>query len=102
MAKQPGAELHLKPVNLNFQYDSAFNISEPPSAYQWLLFDAMKGDQTLFPRADWIYKAWSIVDPVINKWKNEPWLKFPNYKSGTWGPEEAEKLISSQGCEWRK
>ncbi len=101
MAKQPGAELHLKPVNLNFQYDSAFNISEPPSAYQWLLFDAMKGDQTLFPRADWIYKAWSLIDPIINKWQNKPWLKFPNYKAGTWGPEEAEKLISGQGCKWR-
>ena len=101
MAKQPGAELHLKPVNLNFQYDTAFGISEPPSAYQWLLFDAMKGDQTLFPRADWIYKAWSIIDPIINQWEKEPWLKVPNYKAGTWGPEEADKLLSVQGCKWR-
>jgi len=100
MAKQPGAELMLQPVNLNFQYDSAFGISEPPSAYQWLLFDAMKGDQTLFPRADWIYKAWSIVDPVIKKWESKPWIQLPNYSAGTWGPEEANKLISVGGCSW--
>ncbi len=100
MAKQPGAELHLRPVNLNFQYDTAFNISEPPSAYQWLLFDAMKGDQTLFPHGDWIYKAWSIIDPVIKRWESEPWIILPNYASGSWGPGIAEKLISSAGCSW--
>ncbi len=100
MAKQPGAELHLKPVNLNFRYDTAFNISEPPSAYQWLLFDAMKGDQTLFPRGDWIYKAWSIIDPIIKKWESEPWIKLPNYPSGSWGPEAADKLINKVGCNW--
>ncbi|MCL5030177.1 MAG: glucose-6-phosphate dehydrogenase [Bacteroidetes bacterium] len=100
MAKQPGAELHLKPVNLNFQYDTAFNIAEPPSAYQWLLFDAMKGDQTLFPRGDWIYKAWSIIDPVIKKWESDPWIKLPNYPSGSWGPLAAEQLVNNAGCNW--
>ncbi len=100
MAKQPGAELHLKPVNLNFQYDAAFGITEPPSAYQWLLFDAMKGDQTLFPLGDWIYKAWSIIDPIIKKWESNPWIKLPNYPSGSWGPEAAGKMINKAGCSW--
>lgn len=101
MAKQPGAELQLRPVNLNFQYDTTFGIAEPPSAYQWLLFDAMKGDQTLFPRADWIYKAWSLIDPIINKWESKPWLKVPNYEAGSWGPKEADKLLSGHNCEWK-
>jgi glucose-6-phosphate 1-dehydrogenase len=100
MAKQPGAELKLRPVNFNFQYDTAFGISEPPSAYQWLLFDAMKGDQTLFPRGDWIYKSWSIIDPVIKKWESQPWLDLPNYASGSWGPDAADKLIKTVGCTW--
>jgi glucose-6-phosphate 1-dehydrogenase len=100
MAKQPGAELILKPVNLNFQYDNAFGISEPPSAYQWLLFDAMKGDQTLFPRGDWIYKAWSIIDPIIKEWESRPWLKLPNYDSGSWGPKAADEMINDTGCKW--
>ena len=99
-AKQPGAELKLKHVDLNFEYATAFGIDEPPSAYQWLLFDAMKGDQTLFPRADWIYKAWSIIDPVIECWENKPWIKFPNYKSGTWGPDAANEMLKKDGWHW--
>jgi glucose-6-phosphate 1-dehydrogenase len=99
-AKQPGAELKLKHVDLNFEYATAFGIEEPPSAYQWLLFDAMIGDQTLFPRADWIYKAWSIVDPIIEKWESKPWIKFPNYKSGTWGPKIAKDMLEKDGWKW--
>ena len=100
MAKQPGAELRMQPVNLKFQYNTTFGISELPSSYQWLLFDAMKGDQTLFLRADWIYMAWNIIDPVIKKWETVPWLKLPNYTPGSWGPEEARKLIESEGRQW--
>jgi glucose-6-phosphate 1-dehydrogenase len=99
-AKQPGAELQLRPVNLNFRYDRAFGIKEPPSSYQWLIRDAMQGDQTLFPHAEWIYKSWQIVDPIIKKWEAEPWLDFPNYKAGKWGPKAADKLIRKNNNEW--
>jgi glucose-6-phosphate 1-dehydrogenase len=60
----------------------------------------MKGDQTLFPRGDWIYKSWSIIDPVIKKWESQPWLDLPNYASGSWGPDAADKLIKTVGCTW--
>jgi glucose-6-phosphate 1-dehydrogenase len=99
-AKQPGAELQLRPVNLNFRYDRAFGIKEPPSSYQWLIRDAMQGDQTLFPHSEWIYKSWQIVDPIIKKWESEPWIDFPNYTAGSWGPESADKLIGRYNHEW--
>ena len=60
----------------------------------------MKGDQTLFPRADWIYKAWSIIDPVIEQWESRPWIKFPNYKSGAWGPNAAKEMLNKDGWQW--
>lgn len=100
LAKQPGAELRLCPVNLRFLYNTAFGIDEPPSAYQWLLFDALRNDQTLFPRADWIYKAWSIIDPIVEKWESEPWLDVPSYSSGSWGPALADELIRKDGRNW--
>lgn len=100
MAKQPGAELQLQPVNFNFRYNAAFGIEEPPSAYQWLIFDAMRGDQTLFPRADWINRAWEIVNPVIEQWEKNPWQKFPNYEAGSWGPEAADSLLSHDKRKW--
>jgi len=86
LAKQPGGDLCLRPVTMNFNYAESFAVKKSPSAYQWLIWDAMKGDQTLFPRSDWIYHAWKLVDPIIKLWGQEPWLKFPNYAAGTDGP----------------
>ncbi|MCG6912779.1 glucose-6-phosphate dehydrogenase [bacterium BMS3Abin03] len=99
-AKRPGADLTLQPVNLIFNYNEAFEIKETPSSYQWLLHDAMQGDQTLFPRAEWIYKSWSIIDPIIKEWENKPWSVFPNYKAGSWGPEDADDMLRLDKRKW--
>ena len=99
-AKRPGAELTLQPVNLNFNYSEAFGLTEPPSSYQWLLYDAMKGDQTLFPRTEWIYKSWSLIDPIIEAWKNDSQTILPNYQSGSWGPEDADDLLRLDKRKW--
>src|SRR5919106_2308433 len=93
LAKQPGPDICLQPVTMNFRYDTTFGIEEPPSAYEWLLLDAMQGDQTLFPRSDWIYKAWSIVDPIIQQWEATPPQDLPNYAAGSWGPAAANALL---------
>ncbi len=99
-AKKPGANLNLTPVEMNFEYATAFGLEAPPNAYQWLIFDALIGDQTLFPTADWIYKAWSLIDPIIAEWEKKHWTKFPNYKAGTWGPAAADKLLKDDGRKW--
>lgn len=99
-AKRPGADITLQPVDLNFNYKTAFEIDHPPSSYQWLLHDAMQGEQTLFPREEWIYKSWSIIDPVIDAWENKPWSVFPNYQAGTWGPEDADNLLLYDKRKW--
>ena len=97
LAKQPGGELCLRPVTMNFNYAESFGVKKSPSAYQWLIWDAMKGDQTLFPTSEWIYNAWGIVDQIINQWNEHPWFKFPNYAAGSWGPEQSDQLISQYG-----
>jgi glucose-6-phosphate 1-dehydrogenase len=101
LAKQPGAGMRLRPVTMHFRYDAAFGIKELPSAYEWLLHDAMHGDQTLFPRSDWIYKAWSLMDPLIAYWDEaaSP-ASLPNYEAGSWGPAEADRLLERDGREW--
>jgi glucose-6-phosphate 1-dehydrogenase len=38
----------------------------------------------------------------MDVWKALPVRNFPNYASGSWGPEEAEKLLHQDGREWRK
>jgi glucose-6-phosphate 1-dehydrogenase len=102
VAKQPGPQIRLQPVTMNFLYADAFGIEEPPRAYGWLLLDVMEGDQTLFARADWIEEAWRIVDPLVQRWEDEPAPEFPNYGSGTWGPPAADELLAREGRAWRQ
>ena len=101
VAKQPGPGVTIQPVRMNFRYDEAFGVEEPPRAYAWLLLDAMQGDPTLFARADWIDRAWRIVDPVVERWEEEPPGNFPNYEAGSWGPGEADALLARDGRRWR-
>jgi len=101
IAKQPGPGLCLQPVTMNFWYASAFGIDQAPKAYAWLLHDAMGGDQTLFTRADWIYRAWQIVEPVISHWAHEVPADFPNYAAGSWGPAAADALVRADGRTWK-
>ncbi len=61
-------------------------------AYERLLGDAMAGDATLFARQDVVEAAWAVVDPVIHG----PSPMF-EYEPGTWGPPEADRLVSDVG-----
>jgi len=100
-AKQPGPELSVRTVMMNFRYAEAFGVEDPPRAYAWLLRDAMQGDQTLFARSDWIDRAWQIVDPIVERWASEPPVDFPNYAAGSSGPAAADRLIQQDGRRWR-
>jgi len=100
-AKQPGPDLALRTVTMNFRYAEAFGVEEPPRAYAWLLLDVMQGDQTLFARTDWIDRAWQIIDPIVERWASEPALQFPNYAAGSAGPAAADQLMQRDGRRWR-
>jgi glucose-6-phosphate 1-dehydrogenase len=99
LAKQPGPPMHLSPVNMRFSYREAFDAT-PPEAYETLLLDAIRGDATLFMRADQVEAAWSVVTPILEGWQEVPPVDFPNYPAGTWGPEAAEILIGQDGRSW--
>jgi glucose-6-phosphate 1-dehydrogenase len=98
-AKVPGANLHLSPVNMQFSYQENFQ-ARTPEAYETLLEDVISGDATLFMRADQVEASWSILTPVMTAWANTPPIEFPDYRSGTWGPESAEVLIAQDGRSW--
>ena len=100
-AKQPGPGLAVRAVTMNFRYAEAFGVEEPPRAYAWLLLDVMQGDQTLFARADWIDKAWQIVDPIVERWASERPANVPNYAAGSAGPAAADRVIQLDGRQWR-
>jgi glucose-6-phosphate 1-dehydrogenase len=98
-AKQPGSTLHLSPVDMHFSYQETFR-SRSPEAYETLLADVMSGDATLFMRADQVETSWSVLTPILNAWADLKPADFPNYQSGTWGPEAADVLIAKDGRSW--
>jgi glucose-6-phosphate 1-dehydrogenase len=98
-AKQPGSTFLLSPVDMHFSYQETFR-SRSPQAYETLLADVMSGDATLFMRADQIEASWSVLTPILKAWADLKPADFPNYQSGTWGPEAAEVLIAKDGRSW--
>lgn len=98
-AKEPGVQLKIKPVEMDFTYKESYD-APVPEAYETLLLDVLEGDATLFMRADQVEAAWKTVMPVLDNWKKQAVKKLPAYQPGSWGPKSAKDLISDQGCDW--
>lgn len=98
--KVPGPASPIQPVKMDFRYGSYFGMS-PPEAYERLILDCMSGDNTLFAREDEVFASWKLFSPVLDEWKNSEPDCFPNYASGTWGPELAEEMMARDGRKWR-
>jgi glucose-6-phosphate 1-dehydrogenase len=97
--KVPGGSMSMRNVAMDFRYGTAFG-SSTPEAYERLILDAMRGDATLFTRADEVEAQWGFIDPILAGWRE---LDAPvaSYEAGSWGPREAEKLLAP-GDAWRK
>jgi glucose-6-phosphate 1-dehydrogenase len=89
-AKRPGEGFVSGPVDLEVAYESKLG-GEEREAYDRLIGDAMKGDQSLFGRQDAVEAAWRVVDPVLT---DRP--PAHSYARGTWGPAEASRLLPPQ------
>src|SRR5579864_8137917 len=100
-AKVPGPIMRIRSVAMDFSYGATFG-AEDASPYERLILDCMKGDQTLFDRADGVEAAWALVDPVLRFWDEHRNVKFPNYTAGTWGPPAADELLARDGKSWRR
>jgi len=97
-AKVPGYVPELRTMELDFSYEQLFGRAIP-EAYETLLRDVIRGDPTLFMRADQVQAAWGIVAPVLEAWDAEQ-PRFPNYAAGSWGPEAADTLLQAGGHAW--
>lgn len=83
--KKPGFEKVLQQANMTFSYQKTFNNDGHPDAYDRVLVDAIKGDQTLFATSEEVVESWRIIDSVISEWaKNSNGLK--EYAKGSEGP----------------
>jgi len=98
--KVPGNSSELRPVSMQFSYDTEFG-AYTPEAYERLLLEAVAGDATLFIRRDEVEAAWKVVDTIRKAWKGKPLSNREFYSAGTWGPEAADELLGRSGHRWR-
>jgi glucose-6-phosphate 1-dehydrogenase len=99
MIKDPGpGGMRLQHVPLDMTFAEAFGARNP-DAYERLLMDVIRGNQTLFMRRDEVAAAWRWVDPILDYWKSVN--DGPKtYTAGTWGPAAAVALIERDGRTW--
>jgi glucose-6-phosphate 1-dehydrogenase len=98
-AKIPGPVVQIGDVEMNFNYTDYFNAT-PQTGYERLLYDCMLGDATLFQRSDMVETAWHVVAPILDVWEALPPRRFPNYAAGTWGPHEADEMLTKDHRHW--
>jgi len=99
-AKEPGAGMRTRPVDMEFHYAEDFGSGTLPDAYERLLLDGLQGDASLFARADEIELAWGLVDPIGASWQQPEADPVASYEPGTWGPAEANELLAREGRAW--
>lgn len=98
-AKIPGVSLQLGQVDMLFNYINYFGV-KPETGYETILYDCLKGDHLLFTPAEMIETEWKLIQPILDMWTTLKPKDFPNYSANTWGPKEADELITQDGRKW--
>jgi glucose-6-phosphate 1-dehydrogenase len=99
MIKDPGpGGMRLRYVPLDMSFSEAFGVRSP-DAYERLILDVVRGNQTLFMRRDEVEEAWAWIDPIAEAWESSGQGPRP-YPAGAWGPTTATSLIERDGRTW--
>jgi glucose-6-phosphate 1-dehydrogenase len=80
------------PTAIELDMEFAKEGGEGATPYEVLLEAAIEGDSTHFTRQDNVEEMWRIAQPLLDH--APPVLP---YKRGTWGPDEAKKLVARCG-----
>ena len=101
MIKDPGpGGMRLRGVSLDMSFAESFGVRNP-DAYERLLTDIIRSNQTLFMRRDEVEAAWQWIDPILKGWE-ETGQQVQGYTAGTWGPSHAIALIERDGRTWHE
>ena len=94
--------MRLKDVALDMSFAEALGDDmQIPDAYERLIMDVIRGNQTLFMRGDEVEAAWAWTDPLIAGWQQAGARALP-YASGSDGPAAAAELLRRDGRAWRE
>ncbi len=104
MIKEPGPggmRLMQVPLDMSFAAVLGDEAEDTPDAYERLIMDVIRGNQTLFMRGDEVEAAWAWTDPIIQGWEARG-DKPQTYDPGSSGPEDALMLMHRDGRRWRE
>jgi glucose-6-phosphate 1-dehydrogenase len=93
--KNPLNNGKIEPVLVNF----SANADEVPEAYELLLFDALRGDQTFFAHWKEVELSWKWVQPILEAFEDNA-LPLHPYPSGSMGPDASNQLLEEDGFKW--
>ncbi len=102
--KEPGPggmRLMDVPLDMSFAETLGEDGTDIPDAYERLIMDVIRGNQTLFMRGDEVEAAWRWTDPMIEAWQ-EKGSRPAQYDTGGSGPEDALMLLHREGRRWRE
>jgi glucose-6-phosphate 1-dehydrogenase len=81
-AKKSDLSGDIESRNLSFRFHK--DGTKELDAYEKLLYDAIRGDQTLFASTAEVAAQWKFISPILQKWDKLP---LHRYKVGSKGPE---------------
>jgi len=94
----PGIDEEISQTHLDFRY--ADMGESPAGGYEQVILDGMRGRPSLFWRADGIEASWDLVMPLLEVSAAGLSKMFPNYQSGSWGPDSSNDLLLKDGRHW--
>ncbi len=92
--KRPGPGMRLDKLSMQFAMGDTTWAGSVLEAYERLIYDAARGDQTLFSSAEGIERLWEVSAPLLDS----PPIVRP-YRQGSWGPNQVHQLIAPHA--WR-
>ena len=87
VVKEPGLDDRMRHTALDFRYDGSFEGAQHIDAYERVLMDALRGDQSLFACDEEVLATWRVLQPVLDAWQQSgDGLQL--YQPGSGGPSQ--------------
>jgi glucose-6-phosphate 1-dehydrogenase len=66
--KKPDFAHEVQTALMDFSYQATFDQHGHPDAYERVIVDAVRGDQSLFATSEEVLASWRILQPAIDEW----------------------------------
>lgn len=85
VVKEPGLADRMQHAAMDFRYTDTFKDRQHIDAYERVLLDAVRGDQSLFASDREVLATWRVLQPLLDAWESSA-DGLLTYKPGSKGP----------------